>query len=69
MPEGAGRRRRHVQLLAVLGQGVIVITLGAIYGAAILTSLTIFSERLGFVVQQAQVLLPTPAPGAQGGPG
>lgn len=61
-PQGPGRRRRHVQLLAVLGQGVIVITLGAIYGAAILTSLTIFSERLGFVVQQAQALLPTPTP-------
>ena len=64
-PEGPGRRRPHVQLLAVLGQGIIVITLGAIYAAAILTSLTIFSERLGFLVSQALTLLAptTPAPG------
>lgn len=64
LPTGPGRRRRHVQLLALLGQGVIIVTLGAIYAAAILTSLTIFSERLGFLVEQAQVLLPaaTPAP-------
>ncbi len=61
LPEGPARRRPHVQLLAVLGQGIIVVTLGAIYAAAILTSLTIFSERLAFLVQQAQFLLPAAA--------
>lgn len=66
VPGGPDRRRRHVQLLALLGQGVIVITLGAIYAAAILTSLTIFSERLGFLVEQAQVLLPAVTPAAPG---
>ncbi len=63
-PEGPDRRRPHVQLLAVVGQGIIVVTLGAIYAAAILTSLTIFSERLGFLVRQALTLLPTNAPPA-----
>ena len=63
-PEGPDRRRPHVQLLAVVGQGIIVVTLGAIYAAAILTSLTIFSERLGFLVRQALTLLATNAPPA-----
>ena len=63
-PEGPDRRRPHVQLLAVVGQGIIVITLGAIYAAAILTSLTIFSERLGFLVRQALTLLATNTPPA-----
>jgi hypothetical protein len=30
----------------VLGEGFIVITLGALYGGAILTGLMIFSERI-----------------------
>ena len=47
---GEVRRRLHIRALAFVGQGVIVITLGALYAAAILTSLTIFSERIGFVV-------------------
>ncbi len=63
-PEGPDRRRPHVQLLAVVGQGIIVVTLGAIYAAAILTSLTIFSERLGFLVRQALTLLATNTPPA-----
>ena len=63
-PEGPDRRRLHVQLLAVVGQGIIVVTLGAIYAAAILTSLTIFSERLGFLVRQALTLLATNTPPA-----
>ena len=65
-PEGPDRRRPHVQLLAVVGQVIIVITLGAIYAAAILTSLTIFSERLGFLVRQALTLLATNTPPASG---
>ena len=47
-----------------MGQGIIVVTLGAIYAAAILTSLTIFSERLGFLVRQALTLLATNTPPA-----
>jgi len=59
--DGQARRRAHIQLLAMLGQGVIVVTLGAIYGAVILSSLTIFSERLGFLVRQTLTLLTTTA--------
>jgi hypothetical protein len=50
LPDGSVQRRFHIRALAFVGQGVIVVTLGAIYAAAILTSLTIFSERLGFIV-------------------
>ena len=50
LPDGRTGRRLHIQLLAFVGQGVIVITLGALYAAAILTSLTIFSERVGFLL-------------------
>lgn len=57
--DGQARRRAHIQLLALLGQGVIVVTLGAIYGAVMLSSLTIFSERLGFLVRQTLTLLAT----------
>lgn len=48
--DGTIRRSRPVQAISVVGQGFIVITLGALYAAAILTSLTIFSERVGFVL-------------------
>ena len=61
--DGTERRRPHIQLLALLGQIVIVVTLGAIYAAAILSALTIFSERLGFLVRQALTLLATPVTG------
>lgn len=36
--------------LGSVGQGFIVVTLGAVYGAAIITSLTIFTERIAFIV-------------------
>lgn len=49
-PSGQVKRVLPVQLLSVIGEGVIVITLGAIYAAAIITSLTIFSERMGFLL-------------------
>ncbi len=48
--DGTIVRGRLHQLLAAVGQAFIVITLGAIYGAAILTSLTILSERIGFLI-------------------
>lgn len=51
-PEGVIERARSVQTIAVVGQGFVVITLGALYGAAIITSLTIFSERISYVLGQ-----------------
>lgn len=42
----SGERGRVMSLIATIGQGFIVITLGALYGAAILTSLTILSGQL-----------------------
>lgn len=52
LPDGRTQRRLHIRALAFVGQVVVVITLGALYAAAILTSLTIFSERVGFIVAQ-----------------
>lgn len=49
-PDGQARRGLIVRVLSVVGQGVIVITLGAVYAAAIVTSLTIFSERVSFLI-------------------
>ncbi len=51
-PQGEIGRGRTMSALTTLGQGFIVITLGAIYAAAILTSLTIFSERIAFILNQ-----------------
>jgi hypothetical protein len=51
-PVGGIRRNRAVQVLSTVGQGFIVVTLGALYAAAIITSLTIFSERVGFILLQ-----------------
>ncbi len=48
--ETTGRRGPLVQLLSTVGKGFIVITLGALYGGAILTSLTIFSERAAAII-------------------
>jgi hypothetical protein len=48
---GEVQRPRPIQAISVIGQGVIVATLGALYAAAILTSLTIFSERIGFLLE------------------
>ncbi len=50
LPDGRTQRRVYIRALAFVGQGVIVVTLGALYAAAILTSLTIFSERVGFIL-------------------
>lgn len=49
-PDGRIQRNRPVQALSLVGQGFIVVTLGVLYAAAILTSLTIFSERVGFIL-------------------
>lgn len=49
-PDGAVVRGRVSFLLGTVGQGFVVVTLGALYAAAIITSLTIFSERVAFLV-------------------
>ncbi len=50
-PDGTIGRARWLQWLSTLGEGFVVITLGAIYGAAILSSLAVisghFSQLLG----------------------
>lgn len=46
---GANRRGLIGRTFGTIGQGVIVITLGALYGGAILTGLTILSERVAFI--------------------
>lgn len=48
--DGQVQRGLIVRALGTVGQGVIVITLGALYAAAIITSLTIFSERISFLI-------------------
>jgi hypothetical protein len=42
----SGERGRVMTIIATIGQGFIVVALGALYGAAILTSLTILSGQL-----------------------
>lgn len=49
-PTGEIVRARPVQLFSTIGQGFIVVTLGAMYATAILTSLTIFTERISFLL-------------------
>lgn len=49
LPDGSVKRGPLVSLLSTVGQGFIVVTLGAVYGAAIITSLTILAERISFL--------------------
>lgn len=49
-PTGEIIRPRPIQLLSLVGQGFIVVTLGAIYASAILTSLTIFTDRIQYLL-------------------
>ncbi len=49
-PDGTVQRGLVLRSIGVLGQGFIIITLGALYAGAILTSLTIFSERIAFLL-------------------
>ncbi|MBZ0286150.1 MAG: hypothetical protein K8I30_00945 [Anaerolineae bacterium] len=49
-PNGETQRRLVVRFFGGVGQVFIVVTLGAIYAGAILTSLTIFSERISFIL-------------------
>ncbi len=49
-PDGQVVRGPIALALGSVGQVFIVVTLGALYAAAILTSLTIFSERVAFIL-------------------
>ncbi len=49
-PGGAVQRGLFTRVAGTVGQGFIVVSLAAIYAGAILTSLTIFSERISFIV-------------------
>lgn len=51
-PDNVVRRGLLVRTFGVVGEGFIVITLGALYGGAILTGLTIFSERVAFILSR-----------------
>lgn len=48
--DGIVRRSALSRALGSVGQGFVVIALGALYGGAILTGLTILSERLAFII-------------------
>lgn len=48
-PEGDIVQRRPILVIRTVGEGFIIVTLGALYGGAILTSLTIFSERISYM--------------------
>lgn len=49
-PTGEVTRSVPVRVIGVLGQGIIAITLGAVYGAAIISGLTAFSERVSYIL-------------------
>ncbi len=48
-PDGTTERGRISRTVGTVGKGFIVATLGALYATAILTSLTIFTERIGIL--------------------
>ena len=50
MPDDQIEHTRPIKAISAIGQGFIVVTLGALYAAAILTSLTIFSERVSYML-------------------
>ena len=51
---GDAERGRLNRIIATLGQSFIAITLGALYGTAILTSLTLLTERMSFMTSMFQ---------------
>lgn len=51
-PNSGGKRRLPIQAISAVGQGFIVVTFATLYAAAILTSLTIFTERISFLLTQ-----------------
>ena len=44
------RRGLVVRAVGAVGQGFIVVTLGALYGGAILSGLVVFSDRIAFIL-------------------
>jgi len=54
--DGSITRRRPLQVLAWVGQGVVMITFGALYAGIMLTSLSVFSgviaQQLAFILKQ-----------------
>ena len=50
--DGKIERPIVIRWISLVGEGFIMVTLGALYAAAILTSLTIFSDRMSFVLSQ-----------------
>jgi len=52
LPDGSTTRPRIVEAISQVGRGFIVVTLGALYASAIITTLTIFSERISFILGQ-----------------
>ncbi|MBE2268976.1 MAG: hypothetical protein IAE80_12160 [Anaerolinea sp.] len=51
-PGGTIRRGLVPRTIGAVGQGFIAVTLGAVYGSAILTGLVVFSERVAFLLNQ-----------------
>jgi hypothetical protein len=51
-PTGEIKRSLRTRVFGAVGQVFIITTLGALYAGAILTSLTIFSERIGFILSR-----------------
>ncbi len=51
-PNGETRRGLVIRAIGAVGQGFIVVTLGALYGGAILSGLVVFSERVAFILQR-----------------
>lgn len=49
-PDGGSRRSLPILSLSLVGQGFIVVTLGALYASAILSSLAIFSDRVAYIL-------------------
>ena len=49
-PDGSAARGRLAQGISFIGEGFIAIALGTLYGAAILSSLTVLTERIGFLL-------------------
>ncbi len=57
-PGGENRRGLVIRAVGTVGQGFIVVTLGALYGGAILSGLVVFSERIAFILQHIGSLNP-----------